>query len=178
MAAAFLRRGKSGLPETTVPGNARAEQSDGKRRREETTQPARRCRRGWEKVKRWGKSPPGGWQQTPHGKPHREQCRIGGSRASAQGRFSPDPRVGSTRPLVTTVPDEWSSIRSRRTESGLQALRAYFPSVLWRKTGNRLDSRAPARRRRVYIGIHGASHDQGLDAGDDPWRSRPRLKSA
>ena len=29
-------RGKSGLPEATVPGNARAEQSDGKRHRNET----------------------------------------------------------------------------------------------------------------------------------------------
>jgi hypothetical protein len=30
-------RGKSGLPEAAVPGNARAEQSDGKRHRNETT---------------------------------------------------------------------------------------------------------------------------------------------
>ena len=28
-------------------------------------------------VKRWGKSPPGRWQQGSHGKPHPEQCRIG-----------------------------------------------------------------------------------------------------
>ena len=29
------------------------------------------------RVKRWGKSPPRGWQQHRHGKPHREQCQIG-----------------------------------------------------------------------------------------------------
>ena len=41
------------------------------------------------RVKRWGKSPPGGWQQRPHGKPHREQCQIGILRGQPQGRFSP-----------------------------------------------------------------------------------------
>ena len=53
------------------------------------------------RVKRWGKSPPGGWQQPPHGKPHREQCRIGtlrgfdrGSDITA-GSFCPKVRVGS-----------------------------------------------------------------------------------
>jgi len=32
----WARRGKSGLHKVTVPGNTRAEQSDGKRHREET----------------------------------------------------------------------------------------------------------------------------------------------
>ena len=32
------------------------------------------------RVKRWGKSPPRGWQQLWHGKPHREQCQIGTAR--------------------------------------------------------------------------------------------------
>ena len=42
------------------------------------------------RVKRWGKSPPGGWQQRPHGKPRQEQCRIGIARRFVrQGRFSP-----------------------------------------------------------------------------------------
>lgn len=36
MAARLLSRGKSGLPEATVPGNARAERSDGKRHRKQT----------------------------------------------------------------------------------------------------------------------------------------------
>lgn len=80
-------RGKSGLHKATVPGNARAGQLDGQRHREQT---ARRtegapmdipevCRRRLRRVrvKRWGKSPPGDWQQDPHGKPHREQRRIG-----------------------------------------------------------------------------------------------------
>jgi len=34
----------------------------------------------WVRVKRWSKSPPGDWQQDPHGKPHQEQCRIGSLR--------------------------------------------------------------------------------------------------
>jgi len=36
MAAGFRLRGKSGLPEATVPGNARAGQPDGKRHRKQT----------------------------------------------------------------------------------------------------------------------------------------------
>ena len=38
------------------------------------------------RVKRCGKSAPGDWQPDPHGKPHREQCRIGISRGA--GRVS------------------------------------------------------------------------------------------
>ncbi len=83
MAAPF-RGGKSGLPEAAVPGNARAGQPDGKRHREQTAPVSAGVR-----VKRWGKSPPGGWQQSPHGKPHREQCRIGGSRRASAGSLQP-----------------------------------------------------------------------------------------
>lgn len=63
--------GKSGLHKATVPGNARPGQSEGKRHREQT---ARKFRA---RVKRWGKSPPRSGQPDRHGKPHREQCRIG-----------------------------------------------------------------------------------------------------
>jgi hypothetical protein len=79
-------RGKSGLPEATVPGNARAGQPDGQRHREQTAPGAPGVR-----VKRWGKSPPRDGQPDRHGKPHREQCRIGAPRgrvrraASTQG---------------------------------------------------------------------------------------------
>lgn len=79
------------------------------------------------RVKRWGKSPPGGWQQTPHGKPHREQCRIGIARGETRRAALPQQiRVGSLIRPVTAGPEEWSSIRGRLrgTESGLQALRA------------------------------------------------------
>ena len=40
------------------------------------------------RVKRWGKSPPPGWQQTGHGKPHREQCQIGIAWAARPGAAS------------------------------------------------------------------------------------------
>jgi len=69
--------GKSGLHKVTVPGNARAGSvgkptvHDGKRHREETTPHV------GVKVKRWSKSPPRDGQPDRHGKPHREQCRIG-----------------------------------------------------------------------------------------------------
>ncbi|BBU55497.1 hypothetical protein KU6B_17620 [Mameliella alba] len=64
-----LARGKSGLTEAPVPGNARAGQPDGKRHRNETAV-APEVRTGSPllvkpketvavRVKRWGKSPPG-----------------------------------------------------------------------------------------------------------------------
>ena len=51
------------------------------------------------RVKRRGKSSPRSWQQGRHGKPHREQCRIGTACAPvkrvSQGRLGPAVRVGS-----------------------------------------------------------------------------------
>ena len=53
------------------------------------------------RVKRWGKSPPRGWQQPLHGKPHWEQCRIGTLRGFDRvsditaGSLCPKVRVGS-----------------------------------------------------------------------------------
>ena len=71
---------------------------------------------GAEKVKRWGKSPPRPWQQGRHGKPHREQCRIGPPRGqvperetAARPASAERGRVGSRRRGVSRVPDEWSS---------------------------------------------------------------------
>lgn len=61
------------------------------------------------RVKRWGKGPPGGWQQTSHGKPHREQCRIGTTRLSRQGGLAPVVRVGSLTPAAMRCAEEWSS---------------------------------------------------------------------
>ncbi len=78
MTAGRLPRGKSGLHEGRVPGNARRGQPQGKRHRERD-RPACRVR-----VKRWGKSPPRAWQQDWHGKPHPEQCRIGTPRGKVR----------------------------------------------------------------------------------------------
>src|SRR5690606_21802663 len=46
------------------------------------------ARKGREvRVKWWGKSPPRSWQQVRHGKPHREQYRIGTTEGQTSGRF-------------------------------------------------------------------------------------------
>ncbi len=95
-----LVRGKSGLPEAKVPGNARAEQSDGKRHRKQTSMHV------VERVKRWGKSPPGLWQQGPHGKPHPGAMP---NRDRNMGRFTPAVRVGSLSLCASTGLEEWSS---------------------------------------------------------------------
>ena len=113
MTAGGNTRGKSGLHEDRVPGNARPGQPEGKRHREETA-PAQ----AGAMVKRWGKSPPRTGQPGRYGKPHPEQCRIGASRGlvpdrkigdTAAGTFSPEARVGSLTPLVTVRAEEWSS---------------------------------------------------------------------
>ena len=64
-----------------MPGNARPGQPEGKRHREQTAHSLN----SWVRVKRWGKSPPRGWQQPRHGKPHREQCQIGIARGLGPG---------------------------------------------------------------------------------------------
>ena len=56
-------------------------------------------------MKRWGKSPPRDGQPDRHGKPHREQCQIGGP----HGRLRSGPRVGSSSPGAIRGPEEWSS---------------------------------------------------------------------
>ena len=86
MTAGRKFRGKSGLHERRVPGNARRGQPQGKRHREETAMVSGPNLQGSNPgaamvmVKRWGKSPPRTWQQGRYGKPHPEQCRIGASR--------------------------------------------------------------------------------------------------
>lgn len=93
-------RGKSGLHEARVPGNARRGQPQGKRHREETALLSEkvRLRLGRAMVKRWGKSPPRDWQQDRHGKPHPEQCRIGASRGAGPGPWSGIPPQGCFSP--------------------------------------------------------------------------------
>jgi hypothetical protein len=51
-------------------------------------------RNAWVRVKRWGKSPPRDGQPDRHGKPHREQCRIGTSRGLIGSPISPQGRLG------------------------------------------------------------------------------------
>ncbi len=60
------------------------------------------------RVKGWGKSPPRAWQQERHGKPHREQDRIGAVRGETlEGCFRLTVRVGCVRRMATCAQDEW-----------------------------------------------------------------------
>ena len=75
--------GKSGLQGSTVAANGRRGRPQGKCHRDQTAragQPAKA------RVKRCGKSAPRSWQQGRHGKPHREQDRIGAAGRRAQAR--------------------------------------------------------------------------------------------
>jgi hypothetical protein len=70
------------------------------------------------RVKRWGKSPPRGWQHSRHGKPRVEQGQIGG-----EGRPGP---LGPSGRLLESRSDSGprgmiAGARKRSTESGLQA---------------------------------------------------------
>ena len=80
-------RGKSGLHETRVAGNARRRAFGGARESATESKPpmAPRKRGAQARVKGCGKSAPGRWQQGPHGKPHPEQGRIGVSCRKAGG---------------------------------------------------------------------------------------------
>ena len=75
-------RGKSGLHETRVAGNARPVGLFEGRLRESATEsiPPMACSQAQARVKGCGKSAPGLRQRGPHGKPHPEQGRIGAAR--------------------------------------------------------------------------------------------------
>ena len=96
---AVLRdRGKSGLHGDTVPDNIRRGRPQGQCHRKRTARAPARAR-----VKRCGKSAPRDRQRERQGKPHREQNRIGATRASCSGPSSaPSPglvaRGGRRRP--------------------------------------------------------------------------------
>jgi hypothetical protein len=84
------------------------------------------------RVKGWGKSPPRTWRHGRHGKPHREQDRIGMTRTAqaVQPVSGPVIRVGCTRPGASPVPDEWlprSDVSRSHTEPGLQANWRFSP---------------------------------------------------
>lgn len=104
-----------------MPDNVRRGQPQGKCHRKQTAWSSDRVR-----VKGWGKSPPRLWQQRRHGKPHREQNRIGMTRIAkaVQPVSGPVIRVGCTRRRASVVPDEWlprSGLGRSHTEPGLQA---------------------------------------------------------
>jgi len=86
--------GKSGLHGHTVPDNVRRGQPHGKCHRKHTAT----SRKGDARVKRCGKSAPRFRQRKRHGKPHREQDRIGTARARPResGEEIPD-RVSAVR---------------------------------------------------------------------------------
>jgi len=80
------------------------------------------------RVKGCGKSAPPGRRRPGHGKPRREQDRIGATRKpkGLQAHLRAVARVGRQRRPATAVPEEWSSrgageTRFRHTEPGLQA---------------------------------------------------------
>ena len=109
-------RGKSGLHRHTVPDNVRRGRPQGKCHRERTAPASDGVR-----VKRCGKSAPRVRQRKRHGKPHREQNRIGtATRDSSlqaktpQGDVRLAVRVGCSRPCANMVPEEWPSRTVRK----------------------------------------------------------------
>ena len=101
----MVRGGKSGLHGNTVPGNARRGRPQGKCNRKQTSSQEGR-------VKRWGKSPPRSRQRMRHGKPHREQDRVGAPRsAPAEPTCFQVGAFGwvALRCPEMAAPDEWPS---------------------------------------------------------------------
>ena len=72
-------------------------------------------------MKGCGKSAPRGRQRGRHGKPRREQDRIGTAEPARASGLSSGPvvRVGRSRRPATAAPEEWPS-RRRREGAGLQ----------------------------------------------------------
>jgi hypothetical protein len=116
--------GKSGLQGSTVAANGRRGRPQGKCHREQTAgagQPAKA------RVKRCGKSAPRVRQRRRHGKPHREQDRIGAARVL--GRKPGHPARSSPPPGLVARGTERSAPQrngrrgglSLQTEPGLQA---------------------------------------------------------
>lgn len=162
-------RGKSGLHEATVPGNARAGKPDGKRHRKQTAPVSAGVR-----VKRWGKSPPRDWQQDRHGKPHREQRRIGivccAACGDGRGASPRAIRVGGWTLRAIAGREEWSSTGARAlgTKSGLQAVRANSASTIARKRGHGTSSHPhgfPPLRHSERALKHRPRHDRDLRFG-------------
>jgi hypothetical protein len=115
---------KSGLRGRAVPDNVRRVRAQGKCHREQTA--AARCVPTAARVKRCGKSAPRRRQRRWHGKPHREQDRIGAARGlgakaqrTSRSVSRPAVRVGCWRRRVTGVQEEWPS-RMRACSHAIQ----------------------------------------------------------
>ncbi len=163
-----------------MPANGRRGQPQGKCHRKQTAPPLVRlasvaCIQRWSRsnggvrVKGWGKSPPRDRQRKRHGKPHREQDRIGTVRRETfGGGFQPTVRVGCVRHPATDAQDEWpprSAAARRRghTEPGLQA----SWHTLHEKSGNRMACRQRLRFRfRVFMDRIRATSRQPCFEGD------------
>jgi hypothetical protein len=115
--------GKSGLQGSTVAANGRRGRPQGKCHREETAGAGQLVQA---RVKRCGKSAPRLRRRRRHGKPHREQDRIGAARVLgatlASSAILAAARVGCSRHGAIRAPEEWPSRRDPlQTEPGLQA---------------------------------------------------------
>ena len=115
------RGGKSGLHGSTVPDNLRRGRPQGQCHRKQTA--LRSEGRSGVRVKGCGKSAPRSWQQERHGKPHREQDRIGAAREreTAASRLSDQPPGLVARGAPQGAPQMNGHRPSRGTEPGLQA---------------------------------------------------------
>ena len=87
------RRGKSGLHRHTVPDNVRRGRPQGQCHRERTASSSEEVR-----VKRCGKSAPRVRQRKRHGKPHREQDRIGAATRAIRASENTAGRCQARRP--------------------------------------------------------------------------------
>jgi hypothetical protein len=139
--------GKSGLQGSTVAANGRRGRPQGKCHREQTAgagQPAQA------RVKRCGKSAPRCRQRQRHGKPHREQDRIGAARVSgatpASSAILAAARVGCSRRGAIRAPEEWPSRRATSRQNPAyrsageyagSARRSGLPAPLLRRSGLR-----------------------------------------
>ena len=110
------------------------------------------------RVKGCGKSAPRLRRRRRHGKPHREQDRVGAAGpATGQAGFRAAARVGRARRPATGVPDEWSSprgVRARRDRTRLTGRLTPSPPGKPRPAAQRL---AP-RRAGFPAGRNGDSH--------------------
>ena len=114
----------------------------------ESKPPARRSAPSAVRVKGWGKSPPRTRQRGRHGKPHREQDRIGTARGFELRPVSgPAVRVGCARRPATGVPEEWPP--RRRATPAIQNP-AYRPAGTFTPRARRGRLRWRGSRRRSY----------------------------
>ncbi len=107
------------------------------------------------RVKRCGKSAPRIRQRRRHGKPHREQNRIGTATRSVRARaITPQGdvrlavRVGCSRPCASMVPEEWPS-RIVRKDGALQ-------NPAYRPADASIDQKR-FRRKRVLLRMKGSA---------------------